>query len=279
MIRTALLFAALTGIFLAVGYLLGGTSGMTLALVFAFAMNFASYWFSDKIVLSMYRAKEVPRSQNPELHRIVEKVARGANIPKPKVYLVETNMPNAFATGRSKSHASVAVTSGILNIMDDGELEGVLAHEVSHVKNYDTLTQTMAATIGGALAYLAQIAWYGTLFGNSRERGGNSAMMLPLLILAPVAATLVQMAISRSREFKADHDSGIITKNPMGLASALQKIESSVSKVRLGGNPATASMFIVNPFRGDTFVSLFSTHPSTQSRVQKLKELANALGK
>ncbi len=277
MFRMIALFALLTGIFLGVGFLLGGTLGVAFALIMAFAMNFLSYWFSDKIVLSMYRAKEVSKSQQPELHKIVDRVAKEADMPKPKVYFVDTEVPNAFATGRSPKHAAVAVTRGIMNIMTEDELEGVLAHEISHVKNRDTLTSTMAATIGGALAFLAQMAWYSLMFGgrgNNRQGGNSSIIMLPLLILAPLAASLVQMAISRTREFKADHYGAIISKKPLALASALQKIESSVSRIRLKGNPATASLFIVNPFRGDAFFILFSTHPPTAVRVEKLRELA-----
>lgn len=279
MFRTALLFALLTGIFLAIGYLLGGTAGIALALVLAFAMNFISYWYSDKIVLAMYGAKEVPKAQNQELYKIVGRVAENADIPMPKVYMVDTDVPNAFATGRSTKHAAVAVTRGIMRLMNDDELEGVLSHEISHVKNHDTLTSTMAATIGGALAYLAQMAWFGVMFsgGNRREGSGNSIILLPLLILAPLAATLVQLAISRTREFKADNDGAILSKKPLSLASALGKIESSVGRIKLKGNPATSQLWIVNPFRGDAFVSLFSTHPPTSVRIQRLKELSEKI--
>jgi heat shock protein HtpX len=276
MLRTVLLFALLTGIFLGVGFLLGGTFGMTIALIFAFIMNFISYWYSDKIVLSIYRAKEVSFNQNPELHKIVERVAKNAKIPKPKVYFVNTDIPNAFATGRSIKHAAIAVTRGILNLMDEDELEAVISHEIAHVKNRDTLTSTIAATIGGALAYLAQIAWFSIIFGNRNERGG-SLLLFPLLIFAPLAATLIQLAISRTREYKADYDGAIISKKPLSLASALEKIENSVSRIRLEGNPATGSLFIVNPFRGDSFVNLFSTHPSTEDRIRKLRELASKI--
>ena len=278
MFRTAMLFAVLTGIFIAVGYLLAGTGGMTFALILAFVMNLFSYWFSDKIVLSMYKAKEVSKEQNPKLHEIVEKIADNAKIPKPKIYFVDTDMLNAFATGRSPKKAAVAVTKGIMNALDEDELEGVLSHEISHVKNRDTLTSTMAATIGGSLAFLAQMAWYSLILGGRGNRqGGGNLIMLPLLILAPLAASLVQMAISRQREFKADEKGSIISKKPMSLASALLKIENSVSKVKLKGNPATASMFIVNPFRGDSFVHMFMTHPPTAKRVEKLKEMAHKM--
>jgi heat shock protein HtpX len=246
---------------------------MTLAFVFAMAMNLLSYWFSDKIVLSMYRAKEITRSQNPKLHRIVEKVAKEADIPKPKVYMIDTETPNAFATGRNPKNASVAVTKGIMRTLNEDELEGVLGHEISHVKNRDILTGSIAATLGGAIAYIAQMAW----FGLSSDRRNNSAVLLPMLVLAPIAATMIQLAISRGREYEADYDGAILTKNPLGLASALEKIENAVKENPMKGNAASSHLFIVNPFKADTFVSLFSTHPSTEKRVARLKELAKTM--
>jgi heat shock protein HtpX len=274
MFRAAILFALLTGIFLAIGFFVAGTSGMTLAFILALGMNIFSYWFSDKIVLAMYRAKEITKSQNPKLHKIVEKVAEEADIPKPKVYMIDTEQPNAFATGRNTKHASIAVTKGIMKTLNESELEGVLGHEISHVKNRDILTGSIAATLGGAIAYIAQMAWFG-LAGS--DRNNNSAVLLPMLILAPVAATLVQLAISRGREYAADHDGAILTKNPLGLASALEKIEQSVKENPMKGNAASSHLFIVNPFKADTFVSLFSTHPPTAQRVARLEELAKSM--
>jgi heat shock protein HtpX len=274
MFREALLFAVLTGIFLAVGFFVAGTAGMTVAFFLAMAMNLFSYWFSDKIVLRMYRAKEITKQQNPKLHRIVEEVAKEADIPKPKVYMIDTETPNAFATGRSPKHASVAVTKGIMKTLNESELEGVLGHEISHVKNRDILTSSIAATLGGAIAYIAQMAWFGFSGSNNRN---NSAALLPLLILAPVAATLVQLAVSRSREYAADYSGAILTKNPLGLASALEKIEDSVKENPMKGNAASSHLFIVNPFKADTFVSLFSTHPPTAKRIARLEELAKTM--
>jgi len=273
MFRAAILFALLTGIFLAIGFFVAGTAGMTLAFILALGMNLFSYWFSDKIVLAMYRAKEITKSQNPKLHRIVEKVAREADIPKPKVYMIDTEVPNAFATGRNPKHASVAVTKGIMKTLNESELEGVLGHEISHVKNRDILTASVAATLGGAIAYIAQMAW----FGLASDRKNNSAVLLPMLILAPIAATMIQLAVSRSREYVADHDGAVITKNPLGLASALEKIEDSVKQHPMKGNAASSHLFIVNPFKADTFVSLFSTHPPTAQRIERLEQLAKTM--
>jgi len=274
MFRAVLLFALLTGIFLAVGFFVAGTEGMTVALGLALVMNMLSYWFSDKIVLSMYRAKEITKRENPKLHKIVEKVADEAGIPKPKIYMINTETPNAFATGRSPKHASVAVTKGIMRTLNESELEGVLGHEISHVKNRDILTSSVAATLGGAIAYIAQMAWYGL---SVQDRRNNSAVLYPLLILAPVAATLIQLAVSRSREYVADHDGAILTKNPLGLASALEKIENAVKQHPMKGNAASSHLFIVNPFKADSFVNLFSTHPPILERIRRLEELAETM--
>jgi len=274
MFRAVLLFALLTGIFLAVGFFVAGTEGMTVALGLALIMNMLSYWFSDKIVLSMYRAKEITKQQNPKLHKIVEKVADEAGITKPKIYMINTETPNAFATGRGPKHASVAVTKGIMRTLNESELEGVLGHEISHVKNRDILTSSVAATLGGAIAYIAQMAWYGL---SVQDRRNNSAALYPLLILAPVAATLIQLAVSRSREYAADHDGAILTKNPLGLASALEKIENAVKQHPMKGNAASSHLFIVNPFKADSFVNLFSTHPPISERIRRLEELAKTM--
>jgi len=270
-LRTAALLGLLTAILLAIGFLLGGIGGMTTALVFALLLNFFTYWFSDKIVLSMYRAKP---TNDKKLNSIVEKVAKEAGIPKPKVYIVPTDSPNAFATGRSPSHSSIAVTQGLLDRLDDDEIEGVLSHELSHVKNRDTLVSAIAATVAGAISYLAQIAWLGM---SSRDRENGNILLLPLLIFAPIAAMLVQLSISRGREFFADYTGAMISKKPLALASALEKISSYVDRNPMKGSSATSHLWIVNPFKGSSFASLFMTHPSTDERIRRLKELARKL--
>lgn len=275
MLRTALLLSLLTGILLGIGYFFAGIWGMTLFLVFSFVLNFLTYWYSDRIVLAMYRAKEISGKENPKLHEIVKKLAKKAKIPKPKVYLVRTRNPNAFATGRSPKHAAVAVTSGLLSTLDWDEIEGVLSHEISHIKSKDTLTSTIAATIGGTIAYIAQIAWWSLFMGESEERG--NALLFPLIILAPLAATIVRLAISRTREYKADYNGALISRKPLSLASALEKISKVGKEFPLRGNAATSHMFIVNPFKGSSFVNLFSTHPPVEKRIRRLKELAKKL--
>lgn len=275
-VRTALLLGLLTGVLLAIGWLWAGMQGMTIFLVIAFIMNFLAFWYSDKIVLAMYRAKPVSKSDEPRLHEIVEKLSKEANIPKPKVYLVNLPVLNAFATGRSPKHAAVAVTSGLLKHLEWGEIEGVLGHELAHIKSRDTLTSTIAATIAGAIAYIAQIAWYSLMFGGGRRQGG-SLIFLPLIILAPIAAMLVQLAISRGREFVADRNSGIITRKPLSLASALGKIAQVAKTHPLRGNAACSNLFIINPFKGDVFSNMFSTHPPASVRIEKLKELDKKL--
>ena len=275
MMRTLILFGVLTGLFLVVGFFLAGTAGMTIALLLAVGMNFISYWFSDKIVLSMYHAKEVTKKDNPKLHKIVEEVAKEADIPKPKVYMVDTDVPNAFATGRNPQHASIAVTKGIMDTVNETELEAVLGHELSHVKNRDILTTSVAATLGGAVAYIGQMAILGSLTGGGQNK--NSSSVLPMLVVAPVAATLIQLGISRSREFAADYDGAILTKNPLGLASALEKIESSVKNKPMKGNSAYSSLFFTNPFKEGGITNLFSTHPPTAERVRRLEELAKSM--
>jgi len=270
-LRTAALLGLLTAILLAIGFLFAGTGGMTIALIFALMINFLTYWFSDKIVLSMYRAKP---TNDRKLNSIVEKVAKEAGIPKPKVYIVPNNSPNAFATGRSPDHSSIAVTQGLLDRLDDDEIEGVLSHELSHIKNRDTLVSTLAATIAGSISYVAQIGLLGL---SSRDREGGNILLLPLVILAPLAAMLVQLAISRGREFFADYTGAMISKKPLALASALEKISSYVDRNPMKGSSATSHLWIVNPFKGSSFASLFSTHPNVESRIQKLKELARTL--
>lgn len=267
-LRTAALLGLLTGILLVAGFLIAGTGGMTIALLLAFGLNFFAYWYSDKIVLKMYKAKP---SDNKKLNSIVERLSKEAGIPKPKVYIVNTQIPNAFATGRDPKHAAVAATSGLLETLEEEEIKGVIAHELAHIKNRDILVSTMAATIAGAISYLAQIAWWSMFMGNRRE--GGSMIMLPLLFLAPIAAMLVQLAISRGREFGADYRGAIISKNPLGLASALEKISSFSKNHPTKGNSATAHMWIVNPFKADSFSRLFSTHPPVNERIRRLKEI------
>lgn len=265
-VRTTLLLGLLTGIFLAIGYLLGGMGGATIALMFAGLMNFFAYWYSDKIVLRMYGAKP---SDDKRLNSIIKDLAKEADLPLPKVYIINTPVPNAFATGRDPKHAAVAATRGLLDALDKEEVEGVIAHELAHVKNRDILISTMAATIGGAISWLGYMAWWSMM---GQRRGGN-ILLLPLIILAPLAATIVRMAISRGREYHADYTGAIISKNPLGLASALQKIEHIARNHPMHGNAATAHMWIVNPFKGDALVNLFSTHPPVAERVKKLKEI------
>jgi len=269
-IRTTLLLASLTGLMLLIGGLLGGRSGMFLALILSVAMNLGSYWYSDKIVLRMYKAQEATADQSPVLHSIVRSLADRAGLPMPKVYIVDTAMPNAFATGRDPAHAAVAVTTGILKILNKDELEGVLAHELAHVKNRDTLISAMAATIAGVVTYMANIAQWGLIFGSRDDDGGNIVGVLATAILAPIAAMIIQMAISRGREFGADEGGARICGKPTALASALAKLEGSSRGVKADVNPATAHMFIVNPLSGKAMASLFSTHPSTEERIKRL---------
>jgi heat shock protein HtpX len=274
--KTALFLALLTGLFVAVGGLLGGQSGMVMAFGLALVMNFVSYWFSDKIVLKMYGAQPLSESDAPTVHRIVRSLATRAGIPMPKLYLLPTTATNAFATGRSPQHAAVAVTEGILRIMDETELEGVLAHELSHVLNRDVLISTVAATIAGAISMLANMAHWGMMFGGSRDDEGRSTNPIALIltiILAPLAAMLIQMAVSRSREFQADASGARLTRNPHGLASALAKLEQASRIAPMDANPATAHLFIVNPLTGRSLVNLFMTHPPVQERIARLRAM------
>jgi heat shock protein HtpX len=271
------LLGLLTGLFIAVGGLLGGQGGMMMAFVFALIMNFVSYWFSDKIVLKMYGAQPIGEAEAPVVHRIVRSLATRAGIPMPKLYLIPSESPNAFATGRSPQHAAVAVTHGILRIMDETELEGVLAHELSHVLNRDVLISTIAATVAGAISMLANMAQWGLMFGGSRhddnDRGANPIALLLTAILAPLAAMLIQMAVSRSREYQADASGAQLTRNPSGLASALAKLGQATRMVPMDANPATAHLFIVNPLSGGALVNLFSTHPPLEDRIARLRAI------
>ena len=278
--RTALLLAAMTAIFLTAGYLIGGQGGLVIALVVAFAMNLFSFWNADKIVLRMYRAREVDRQSAPEFHGLVEELAGRAGMPMPKVYIIDSDQPNAFATGRNPDNAAVAATTGLLRHLDRNEIAGVMAHELAHVQNRDTLTMTITATIAGAIGMLANFALFFGMFG----RNGNNPLgivgTLLVALLAPVAAMLVQMAISRTREYSADRGGAEICGNPLWLASALEKLDAyakGIDNNRAERNPATAHMFIVNPLHAHSVDGLFSTHPSTANRVDRLREMAGEM--
>lgn len=275
-VKTVFLMTALMVLFLIVGYLLGGRGGMTIAFIFALIMNFGSYWFSDKIVLSMYRAKEVTRESAPGFYNMVEELSQNAGLPMPRVYIINDPTPNAFATGRNPQNAAVAATTGILQGLNNQELAGVMSHELAHVKNRDILTGTIAATIVGTITYIAQMAGWAMMFGRGSDDDDNGSALssLVLLILAPVAATLLQMAVSRSREYAADAGGAEISGNPSGLASALQKI-SRANEVKAvnHSNPATAHMFIVNPLHGGGIMKLFSTHPPVEERIKRLRAI------
>jgi heat shock protein HtpX len=282
--RTLVLISALMGLFMAVGYLIGGEGGMLIAFLIAAGTNLFAYWNGDKLVLSMYGAREVDASTAPELVGIVRELAARAGLPMPRVYIVESDQPNAFATGRSPEHAAVAATTGILRILTRDELAGVLGHELTHVKNRDSMTMTIAATIAGAIGMLAHFAFFfGGGMRNDEERGNplGAVGAIAMMILAPLAATLVQLAISRGREFEADRGGAAISGNPLGLASALAKLEAgaeTLPNVQAEQHPATAHLFIVNPLSGGGMQSLFSTHPSTEARIARLREIAAEMG-
>jgi heat shock protein HtpX len=279
-IKTTVLMVALTLMLVLVGALLGGKNGMTIALIIAFAMNFISYWFSDKIVLKMYRAKQITEAESPGIFATVKKLAQKADIPMPKVYIMEQEQPNAFATGRNPEHGSIALTTGIMRIMTDKEFEGVIAHELAHIKNRDMLVGTIAATIAGAISYLAQIAQWGMLFGgrdSENDKGGSTIAAIVMMIVGPIAALLVQMAISRSREYGADAGSAKITGNADGLTGALKKLQTASKQIPMKANPATSHMFIVNPLSGGGIIKLFSTHPPIEERVKRLMSINTEL--
>jgi heat shock protein HtpX len=275
-VKTTLLLGLMTGLFIAIGGLLGGRSGMVMAFVMALVMNFVTFWFSDKIVLKMYGAQPIGEAEAPMVYRIVRNLATKARIPMPKLYLIPAPAPNAFATGRSPQHAAVAVTEGILRIMSEEELEGVLAHELSHVLNRDVLISTVAATIAGAISMLANMAQWSMFFGGGRDeegRGTNPIALIATIIFAPLAAMLIQMAVSRSREYQADASGAQLTRRPMGLASALAKLHQANQVVPMDANPATAHLFIVNPLSGRTLASLFATHPPIEERIARLRSM------
>ena len=281
MFKTFLLLAALTALFLFIGQALGGRAGMTFAFVMALLMNGAAYWFSDRMALAMSGARPVSEADAPALHRAVEEVARRAGIPKPRVYVIPQEAPNAFATGRSPSHAAVAVTHGILRLLDMEELKGVLAHEIAHIRNRDILVSSIAAVLAGAISYLANMAQWALFFGGfggrDDEEGGGIASIagvVVMMILAPIAAMLIQMAISRAREFLADSTGARILGTPVPLAQALKRLEEWNRRIHMDVNPATAQMYIVNPLSGGAIAHLFSTHPPIEERVRRLMAMA-----
>jgi heat shock protein HtpX len=275
-LKTGLLLVVLAAILMAIGGAIGGRSGLTIALMFALVMNFFSYWFSDRIVLMMTGAQEVSEAEAPQLFGTIRRLVQRAQLPMPRVYHIASPMPNAFATGRNPQHAAVAVTDGLLRLLDQREVEGVLAHELAHVKNRDTLTMTVTATIASAVMYLAHMAQWAAFFGgfsrDDEERGGGFGLLVAALV-APLAATLVQMAISRSREYAADATGAAITGAPDGLANALEKLAYAAERVPADLTPATAHLFIVNPLRGQHFATLFSTHPPIAERIQRLRRM------
>ncbi len=278
-VKTALLFGLLMVLIMVFGNAVGGQNGLMIAFVFGLGMNFFSYWFSDKIVLRMYKAEEVTEAQEPQLFAMVHRLAAAANLPMPKVYIIPDESANAFATGRNPEHAAVAVTQGILRLLSREELEGVLAHELAHVKNRDILIGTAAAVLAGVLLYIAHMAQWAAMFGgfsrdDDEDSGGGLIGTLLLVIVAPIAATIIQMAISRSREYLADETGARFAGTPSGLAGALEKLESASQRVALEATPATAHMFIIKPFTGGGIMNLFSTHPPIEERVRRLRAMS-----
>jgi heat shock protein HtpX len=273
--KTAMLLAAMTAFIILIGRMLGGQQGMVIAFILAGAMNFFSYWFSDRMVLSMYRAQEVDAAQAPELYAMVQRLSRNAGLPMPRVYIIPQDTPNAFATGRNPEHAVVAVTQGLMQLMGPTEIEGVLAHELGHIKNRDILIGTIAATMAGAVMMLASMARWSAIFGGGRssdEEGGLGGIgLIVMSLLAPIGAMIIQMAISRSREYVADATGAAIAGRPDGLAEALEKLGAYSKRLPMQANPSTAHMFIVNPLSGRSFQSLFSTHPPIEERVARLR--------
>ncbi len=283
--KTAVLLAALTGLLMAVGAMFGGRSGMTIMFVISMLMNFASYWYSDKIVLSMYGAREVTADNAADLIRIVAGLAKKASLPMPKVYIMDTEVPNAFATGRDPEHAAVAVTTGIMRALNFSELEGVLAHELGHIKHRDTLISTVVASVAGVITMIANIAQWSAFFGFGRSDDDDNGIggiveLVFLIVLAPLAATLIKLGISRSREYLADEAGGTFSGNPLALAKALEKIEFfAKERVLPEATPSTSHMFIINPFSGSKsfMMNLFSTHPTTAQRIARLQEQAKRM--
>lgn len=279
-LKSVVLLATLTGFLVVIGGAMGGKSGATIALVMAGVMNFASYWWSDKIVLKMYKAQPVSMDDAPELYSDVQELSQNAGLPMPKLYIIPESSPNAFATGRDPKHGVVAVTQGIMKILDRNELKGVLAHELAHIKNRDILIGSIAATIAGAITYLAYMAQFAAMFGGGDRRGSNPIALIAMAILAPLAAALIRMAISRTREFGADRGGAEICGNPLYLANALRKLERGSKQIPLQVNEqtaeSTAHMMIVSPMLGSGFAKLFSTHPPTDDRVSRLEAMVGA---
>lgn len=279
-LKTVALLGLLSGLLVTISYLvIGGTYGAIIGVVLAAVMNFGSWFYSDKIALAAYKARPVSASEAPALYNMVERLAQRAELPMPGVYIVPTNTPNAFATGRDPEHAAVAVTEGIMSILPEDELEGVIAHELTHIKNRDTLTQAVAATVAGGISWLTQIASYGmwSRAGSRNGNGPNPLVLLLTVMLAPISATIIQMAISRTREYSADAGAAKITGNPRALAKALQRLDSSVRQMPMGGNPAFEPLLIMNGFSGRFMANLFATHPSTEDRVEELLKLEREL--
>lgn len=277
-IRTVFLLAALTVIIIWIGKMIGGQNGMLIAFLIAVVMNAGSYWFSDKIVLAMYNARPIEESENPQLYQIVRELTAEAGLPMPRIYMIPQETPNAFATGRNPEKAVVAVTEGIMRILTPGELKGVLAHELGHVKNRDILVSSIAATLAGAIMVLANMARWAAIFGGFRggsdeDRGGGILGLIVTAILAPIAATLIQLAISRSREYLADETGARLAHNPEGLARALEKLEAASERVPMDASPSTAHLFIVNPLSGRALAGLFSTHPPIEERIRRLRSM------
>ncbi len=278
--KTTLLMTVLTVLLIVVGNLIGGNNGMVFAFIFALAMNFGSYWFSDKIVLAMYGAKEITQDQSPTIFEIVQDLTTRAGLPMPRIYMIDSDQPNAFATGRDPQHAVVAVTAGIMRLMPKNEIRGVIAHELAHVKHRDILVSSIAATIAGAITMLANMAQWAMIFGGFGGRSsndddrGNPIAALVMMIVAPIAAMLVQMAISRSREYDADEGGAKISGDPLALANALRRLETAKNEIPMKATPATAHMFIVNPLSGKSLMNMFSTHPPIEDRIARLEEMA-----
>jgi len=278
-LKTTFFLAVLSVLFIFIGSVIGGQNGATMALVMAGVMNIGAYWFSDKIVLAMYRARQVTEKEVPELYSVVRELTMRASLPMPKVYIMENPAPNAFATGRNPEHSAVAVTTGILSLLSRDELAGVVAHELAHIKNRDILISTVAATIAGAISYISHMASWGLMFGGGRRDSEDrnpfgSVIAIAVMILAPIAAMLIQMAISRSREYRADESGAAICGNPLSLAGALKKLHAGSRRIPMNANPATAHMFIVSPLTGGGMLSLFSTHPPIEERIARLEAIA-----
>ena len=278
-LKTTFFLAVLSVLFIFIGSVIGGQNGATMALVMAGVMNIGAYWFSDKIVLAMYRARQVTEKEVPELYSVVRELTMRASLPMPKVYIMENPAPNAFATGRNPEHSAVAVTTGILSLLSRDELAGVVAHELAHIKNRDILISTVAATIAGAISYISHMASWGLMFGGGRRDSEDrnpfgSVIAIAVMILAPIAAMLIQMAISRLREYRADESGAAICGNPLSLAGALKKLHAGSRRIPMNANPATAHMFIVSPLTGGGMLSLFSTHPPIEERIARLEAIA-----